>query len=51
MSTKKILTSHKGRRCRYPKCKRALSIYNHDILCHVHLNKQALEARLKGCEK
>ena len=48
MATKKILASHKGRRCRYPKCKRLLSIYNHDNHCHVHLVKLAKEAESRG---
>ena len=39
MSSKKILTSHKGRKCKHPDCKRLLSIYNHSVTCHVHLNQ------------
>jgi|GEM_PF-4819537 len=39
MSAKKILVSHKGRKCRTPGCKRALSIYNHNLNCHIHLNQ------------
>ena len=38
MTAKKILTSHKGRKCKYPDCRRLLSIYNHSPYCHVHLN-------------
>ena len=39
MSAKKITTSHKGRKCKHPNCSRVLSIYNHNVLCHAHLNK------------
>ena len=41
MSTVKIVASHKGRKCKYPGCKRLLSIYNHEALCHVHLMKES----------
>ena len=51
MAIRKILASHKGRKCRYPNCKRILSIYNHDIHCHVHLDKLARQTQWKGCEK
>lgn len=51
MATRKILTSHRGRKCRYPKCRRELSIYNHNTHCHVHLNKMTVELQLKTSEK
>ncbi|OPY58616.1 MAG: hypothetical protein A4E57_04826 [Syntrophorhabdaceae bacterium PtaU1.Bin034] len=35
---KKAKTSHKGRICKFPKCKNVLSIYNHETYCHIHLN-------------
>ena len=47
MSTK-ILTSHKGRKCKYPGCRRILSIYNHEVNCHVHLNRLSEKARWDG---
>ena len=47
MSTK-ILTSHKGRKCKYPGCHRVLSIYNHEVNCHVHLNRLLERARWEG---
>ena len=50
MSAKKISTSHKGRRCKYPNCKRVLSIYNHDSHCHIHLSKLTEEERWKASE-
>jgi len=34
---KKIKTSSKGRKCKFPHCKHILSIYNHESYCHVHL--------------
>ena len=45
MSTKKITTAHKGRRCKFPGCKRILSIYNHDVNCHIHLNRLSERSR------
>ena len=33
---KKVKTSAKGRVCRYRKCHNILSIYNHELYCHVH---------------
>lgn len=50
MSFKKIPTAHKGRRCKYPDCKRVLSIYNHDVNCHVHLNRLSEKARWEDGE-
>lgn len=34
---KKVKTSSKGRRCKFPHCKSILSIYNHETCCHLHL--------------
>ena len=34
---KKVKTSLKGRKCKFPHCKHILSIYNHEECCHVHL--------------
>lgn len=39
MPIKKISVSHKGRKCKYPKCRKLLSIYNHADYCYVHLGK------------
>lgn len=39
MNAKPIPTSHKGRMCKFPQCKNVLSVYNHNTLCHIHLNK------------
>lgn len=41
MSTKKIVRSPKGRKCRFPQCRRELSIYNHSTHCNVHLNRMS----------
>ena len=35
---KKVKTSDKGRKCRFPRCGHLLSIYNHDAYCHIHLD-------------
>ncbi|HTZ11228.1 MAG TPA: hypothetical protein VMD04_02465 [Candidatus Margulisiibacteriota bacterium] len=35
---KKVKTSPKGRRCKFPHCHHTLSIYNHEAYCHVHLS-------------
>lgn len=50
MSSKKILTAHKGRKCKHPDCKRLLSIYNHSVNCHVHLNQMSDKTRWEECE-
>lgn len=34
--SKKVKSSPKGRKCRFPSCGRVLSIYNHGEYCHVH---------------
>jgi hypothetical protein len=39
---KKVKTSHKGRKCRVLHCKHILSIYNHELYCHVHLLDQTM---------
>lgn len=36
---KKIKASHKGRMCRFPRCRVVLSIYNHDCYCYLHQNR------------
>ena len=36
---KKVKTSLKGRKCRFPLCKQLLSIYNHEAYCHMHLSQ------------
>ncbi len=49
--TKKILTSHKGRKCKSHGCKRILSIYNHDTHCHIHLNKLSGKTQWQNLDK
>ncbi|MFA5319875.1 MAG: hypothetical protein WBE75_04095 [Candidatus Omnitrophota bacterium] len=34
--SKKVKSSPKGRKCRFPLCRKLLSIYNHGEYCHVH---------------
>ncbi|MBU1869002.1 MAG: hypothetical protein KJ818_00895 [Candidatus Omnitrophica bacterium] len=34
---KKVKTSHKGRKCKFPHCSQILSIYNHSEYCYIHL--------------
>lgn len=36
INIKKITTYKKGRKCKHPRCKHILSIYNTEIYCHVH---------------
>lgn len=40
---KKVKTSLKGRKCKFPHCKQLLSIYNHEECCHVHLDQTIQE--------
>jgi len=45
---KKVKTSQKGRKCRYPHCKHILSVYNHELYCHVHLGMADLKKEHKS---
>ncbi|MDP2943589.1 MAG: hypothetical protein Q8O36_08820 [Candidatus Omnitrophota bacterium] len=45
--TIKIRTSRKGRKCKHPHCKQILSIYNHEVFCHVHHGQLPQELRSK----
>ncbi len=47
---KKVKTSLKGRKCKFPLCKQMLSIYNHEAYCHVHLG-QAVQTHKKVDKK
>ena len=38
---KKLKTSANDRKCAFLDCKQILSIYNHEIYCHVHRNLMA----------
>lgn len=33
---KTLKTSADNRKCMFPNCPRILSIYNHDVYCHIH---------------
>jgi len=44
---KKLKTSANDRECMFPGCKHILSIYNHEIYCHVHRDKMADKQKLK----
>ncbi len=44
---KMLKTSAEGRRCKFPKCNRLLSIYNHQTYCHVHWGQVLPEEKLK----
>lgn len=47
---KKIKVSHKGRVCRFPRCRIVLSIYNHECYCYLHQNKIDAQAVLKSAK-
>ena len=36
-----LKTSAIDRKCSFPGCTKTLSIYNHEIYCHIHLEKMA----------
>jgi len=38
---KKLKTSANDRECAFPGCKQILSIYNHEIYCHLHRGRMA----------
>ena len=39
MPAKTIVREPKNRKCKYPGCKRLLSVYNHNAYCHADLSK------------
>jgi len=45
---KKVRTSSKGRQCKYRRCKQILSIYNHELYCHVHLGKVDFKDKIRA---
>ncbi|MFZ2938396.1 MAG: hypothetical protein WA066_06855 [Candidatus Omnitrophota bacterium] len=47
VNIKKIKMSHKGRKCRFRRCKHILSIYNHEAYCHIHLGQATQEYKHK----
>ncbi|MDH4241272.1 MAG: hypothetical protein OEW48_17070 [Phycisphaerae bacterium] len=44
---KKLKTSADDRKCMFSGCKQILSIYNHQIYCHVHRDQVAQEQMRK----
>jgi hypothetical protein len=44
---KKVKTSSKGRKCKFPHCKHTLSIYNHEDYCHIHIGRALHDYRPK----
>ncbi|MDH4240351.1 MAG: hypothetical protein OEW48_12385 [Phycisphaerae bacterium] len=45
--SKKLKTSANDRKCAFLGCKQILSIYNHEIYCHVHRDRMAESQKLK----
>jgi hypothetical protein len=37
---KMLKTSSADRKCHHPGCLHILSIYNHEVFCHVHLDRK-----------
>lgn len=44
---KTLKTSAENRKCQYPACENILSIYNHQLYCHVHLNNLPIDVRCR----
>ncbi len=44
--SKKLKTSANDRKCMFLGCKHILSIYNHEIYCHVHREHMAENQKL-----
>ena len=44
--SKKLKTSADNRECALLDCKQTLSIYNHEIYCHVHRDRMAENQKL-----
>ncbi|MFA5090098.1 MAG: hypothetical protein WC510_03545 [Candidatus Omnitrophota bacterium] len=47
---KKVKTSCRGRKCKFPHCRQTLSIYNHEAYCHIHLGCIDKGQRPKGAK-
>ena len=39
--------SYKGRKCKFSRCKHILSIYNHELYCHIHLVQMTADEKYK----
>jgi hypothetical protein len=44
---RKLKTSRKGRRCKFPDCGRILSIYNDRAYCRIHWNQMSFKRARK----
>jgi len=44
---KKLKTSADDRKCMFPGCTHTLSIYNHEIYCHIHRDQMAERQKIK----
>jgi len=47
MGKKMLKTSAEGRKCMFPHCTHILSIYNHEVYCHIHRDQMAERQKLK----
>ena len=44
---KTLKISPEGRKCKFPKCKRLLSVYNHAAYCRIHWDQVSRKKVLK----
>ena len=44
---RKLKSSPKGRRCKFPNCGRLLSIYNNHAYCRIHWDQMSYKRALK----
>lgn len=47
-NTMQIKTSPRNRKCKYPRCKNILSVYNHEAYCNVHLKAAFWKDKVDG---
>lgn len=47
---KLLKTSPEGRKCLFPHCTQTLSIYNHEVYCHLHREQRTRMQKPKTLE-
>ena len=45
---KMLKTSPAGRKCIFPECNQILSIYNHEVFCHIHRDLMSIHPIYPG---
>jgi len=45
---KMLKTSPTGRKCQFANCNQILSIYNHEVYCHIHRDQMSMHPLYPG---